>query len=107
MSDSAQLPSETARQSGEGAPTPPKEWPPTDPNDQSPYPYPEVLEDWRWLFDEVPTPRFDPYRGRFVAVFEKRVLGSGDDEPQLRQTVAAEHNLDPDRLVTMFIEGLD
>jgi hypothetical protein len=66
-----------------------------------------VLEDWRWLFDEVPTPRFDPYRGHFVAVFEKRVLGSGDDEPQLRQTVAAEHNIDPDRLVTMFIEGLD
>jgi hypothetical protein len=77
------------------------------PSDDSLYPYPEILADWQWLFSEVATKQFDPYRGHFVAVFEKKILGGGDDEPQLRQAIAAQHNLDPDRLVIMFVEGLD
>jgi hypothetical protein len=78
------------------------------PAEESLYPYPEVLADWEWLFSEIPTERFNPYRGHFVAVFEKKVLGSGDDAIDLRQSVAAEHGLDdPDRLVITFVEGLD
>jgi hypothetical protein len=75
--------------------------------EESLYPYPEILADWQWLFSEVATKQFDPHRGRHVAVFEKKILGSGKDEPQLRQDIAAQHNLDPDRLVIMFVEGLD
>src|SRR5687767_7650264 len=72
------------------------------------YPYPEILADWEWLFREIPTERFDPYRGQFVAVFEKKVLGSGRDALDLRQAVAAQHGLDdPDRLVITFVEGYD
>src|SRR5687767_1657619 len=73
------------------------------PDDESLYPYPEILADWEWLFSEIPTERFDPYRGQFVAVFEKKVLGSGKDALDLRQSVAAKHGLDdPDRLVITF-----
>jgi hypothetical protein len=97
MSDSAQ--------SSEAVQRPGKEWPPADPNDQSPYPYPEVLEDWRWLFDELSAGHLEQYRGQFVAVCDKQVLGSGRDEPLLRQTVAAAHGMDPDRLVTMHLDA--
>ena len=76
-------------------------------NGRSPNPSPEELADWDWLFGEIPTQRFDPYRGRYVAVFEKRVLGSGDHPRRLRQEMAAAHHIAPERLVVAYVEGLE
>jgi hypothetical protein len=76
-------------------------------NGRPPNPSPEELADWDWLFGEIPTQRFDPYRGRYVAVFEKRVLGSGDQPRWLRQEVAAAHRIAPERLVVAYVEGLE
>jgi hypothetical protein len=77
---------------------------PAAPADDGLYPYPEVLEDWSWLFDELKAGRLKPYAGHYVAVFEKRILGSGEDVTQLQRTVAADHHLDPDRLVIMYVD---
>jgi hypothetical protein len=73
------------------------------PAEEELYPYPEILADWQWVYDEYGTGRFEPYLGNFIAVHERQVLGSGPREPELRKAVAAEHHLDPDRLVTMYI----
>ena len=45
------------------------------------------------------------YPDQYVAVFEKRILGSGKDVLRLRRTLAAKHNLDQDRIVISYIEG--
>ena len=88
----------------------PESWVPpeidaTADSEESPYPYPEVLADWRWLFVEVAAGHLEEYRGHFVAVCDQRIIGSGDDEPSLRQKVAVAHQIDPDRVITMFLDG--
>src|SRR4051794_31850551 len=69
------------------------------------YPYPEILDDWNWLFDEYESGRLEPYLGKYVAVFEKKVLGGGDDPEALRQEFGTKLGVDPDRFVVMFIGG--
>jgi hypothetical protein len=74
------------------------------PAEEELYPYPEILADWQWIFDEYGTGRFEPYRGQFIAVYNQQVLGSGPRPSELREAVAAEHHLDPDRLAVTFID---
>jgi hypothetical protein len=80
-------------------------------NGEAPFPVrlpsAEEWEDWDWVLSHMALADFDPYRGKHVAVYQKRVLGSGDHPERLREAVAAEHHVDLNRLVVMYIEGLD
>jgi hypothetical protein len=64
----------------------------------------EVLDDWRWIFQERPAGRFDEYRGQHVAVYRRQILGASRDMELLSQVLAEKHRLDPKRLVFTFIE---
>jgi hypothetical protein len=64
----------------------------------------EVLDDWRWIFQERPAGRFDEYRGQHVAVYRRQILGASRDMELLSQVLAEKHHLDPKRLVFTFIE---
>jgi hypothetical protein len=65
----------------------------------------ELLDEWRWIYQERQTERFDQYRGQHIAVLGKRVWASGSDPELLRDHVALKYQLDPDRLVIAYIDG--
>lgn len=63
----------------------------------------EILNDWRWIFAARERGDFDPYRGQHVAVMDGKILGSGYDPQLLRELLALKHNLDPKRIVTVYV----
>ncbi|MBA4065797.1 MAG: hypothetical protein C0501_19180 [Isosphaera sp.] len=68
----------------------------------------EVLADMRWVDDEFHRSTWDPYVGNYIAVVRKRLLGYGPDYLALREQVAREHNVSPDRLVIRYVDpGID
>jgi hypothetical protein len=76
------------------------------------YPAPtwvEVMPDWKWLHDGMAAGTFDPeyrYGGLCVAVYDRRVVGTGVDWLQLRIDKAREFGVHPERLViTSFPEA--
>jgi hypothetical protein len=71
-----------------------------------PVPIPEdVLDDWRWIYQERETGRFNQYAGQHIAVYRQQVLGAGRDPVLLAQVLAEKHHLDPNRLVMTYIES--
>ena len=69
-------------------------------------PRPEVLEDWKWVYEQMRTGGFERYRGQHIAVAGKKVLASASNPMSLREATAKEHHLDPNRLVLFYVEGL-
>ena len=63
----------------------------------------EILEEWRWIFAARERGDFDSYRGQHVAVMNGKILGSGYDPQLLVELLALKHNLDPKRIVTVFV----
>jgi hypothetical protein len=69
-----------------------------------PHPFEEeIIEDWRWIYEERRRGRFDEFAGQHVAVLDKTVYGSSRDPILLRQYVPEKYNLNPDRLVIFGI----
>ncbi len=64
----------------------------------------EVLEEMSWAILERGEGRFDEYAGKHVAIVNKQVLGSSRDPDLLRQYVAEKHNIDPRRIVIIYID---
>jgi hypothetical protein len=63
----------------------------------------EVMVDWEWLYAECNAGNlFDKY-GKFVAVCEKKVLGTNDDELALRIQMTKEHRRHPERFVITYL----
>jgi hypothetical protein len=70
------------------------------------FPVPEeILDEWRWIHQQRETDLFEPYRGKHVAVYRQQILGASRDPVLLRQYLAEKHHLDPDRLVTFYVEN--
>jgi hypothetical protein len=63
----------------------------------------EILEEWRWIFAARERGDFDSYRGQHVAVMNGKILGSGYDPQLLVELLALKHNLDPKRIVTVYV----
>lgn len=64
---------------------------------------PEVMADWEWLYAECNAGRLFDLYGRFVAVCEKQILGTDDDELALRIRMSREHNRHPERFVISYL----
>lgn len=62
------------------------------------------LADGEWIHTEFNAGRLDEYRGRYVAVVDRKVLGAGADLLVLRDTVAREHGVPPGRIVTDYVD---
>ena len=63
----------------------------------------EQLADAKWFEERWGKPAFEPYRGTCIAVLNGAVVGTGDDELQLRLDVARRCNVNPARLIVEFI----
>jgi hypothetical protein len=55
--------------------------------------------------DPQETNRFDPPADRHVAVLNKKIVGAGRNPRQLRQDIAAQYQVPPERVVITFVEG--
>jgi hypothetical protein len=63
----------------------------------------EVMPDWEWLYAECNSGRLFDLYGKFVAVLDKRILGSDDDELALRIRLSKVHQQHPERFVISFL----
>lgn len=70
-------------------------------------PYPtdaERLPDWNWYFEQRNAGHLTEYAGRFIAVYQKRVVGDGLDPTWLELSLARTHpHINPDRFVIEFV----
>jgi hypothetical protein len=64
----------------------------------------DVLADWRWVFASTHAGQFEQYRGQHIAVVGRRVLASDTDPMRLRQTVAEQYHVHPERIVIDYVE---
>lgn len=63
-----------------------------------------VLGDWRRAYELLEHGTLDLFRGRFVAVLNGELIGNGEDEGQLRSQCAKDKNIDPERVVVMYVD---
>jgi hypothetical protein len=69
------------------------------------FPVPEeILDEWRWIYQERQTDLFVPYGGQHIAVYRQQVLGASRDPLLLRRFLAETHHLDPERLVIFYVD---
>lgn len=64
----------------------------------------EYLADLKWINEQFNLGLFEPYMGNYIAVYRKQLLGFGPDLLALRERVAREHNVSPDRIATDYVE---
>jgi hypothetical protein len=68
-------------------------------------PLPEdVLDEWRWINQGIEEGWFEEFKGKHVAVCDKKVLASSWDPILLRDYVALKYQLNPDRVVIAYID---
>lgn len=60
--------------------------------------------DVAWIDDEYNKGHFADYRGEYIAVVGKRLLGHDKSLQALRETVTRTTGLSPNRIVTSFID---
>lgn len=66
-----------------------------------------IGEDFRAAFRLRDGGQLAPYASEHVAVLRGRIVGHGADPTALRAWVAREFQVHPERIVTVFVEGLD
>jgi len=68
----------------------------------------EYLADRKWVHEQYNLGRWGQYIGNYIAVCRKQLLGTGLNPLTLRERVATEHQLPPDRVVITYIDpGID
>jgi hypothetical protein len=67
----------------------------------------EILSDWKWIDEETNAGRLSEYRGKHFAVVNRRVLGSDTDPLRLRERIAAEYHIHPERVVIDYMDDWD
>lgn len=63
-----------------------------------------ALADEAWMEDQYNLGAFRPFRGEYVAVVEKKLLGHNKSLKKLREEVSKTTGYSIDRIVTIFIE---
>jgi len=64
----------------------------------------EILDDWRWIYEQRANSGFEEYRGKHIVVLDKRVLGASTDPDLLVQYLVLKDKVDPRRLVITYID---
>jgi hypothetical protein len=64
----------------------------------------EILDDWRWVFQGRQEGWLEQYAGRHIAVLNQQVIASDADLRRLRCVLAETHHLDPNRVVTAYVD---
>ena len=63
------------------------------------------LEDWDAYFQLLLSGRLKEYGGRFIALYQGRVVATGDDPEQLRTEQAKKLNVNEGTLVIPFVDN--
>lgn len=64
----------------------------------------EELENWRWIYAERKTDRLRPYGGKWIAVYQKKIVESGRDPEMMRKYVALRDGIDPNKITLAFLD---
>jgi hypothetical protein len=62
-----------------------------------------VMEDWKWIFEQSNRGALRPYLDQTIAVLNRKIIWSGDNSLDLRESLANEHGVDPERIVIFFV----
>lgn len=62
-----------------------------------------ALADENWVNEEYDKGTFDEFRGNYIAVVNKKVLGHGKNPHKLRELVSAETGIRANRIITTLI----
>lgn len=62
------------------------------------------LADLKWVDEQYNLGHWDQYVGNYIAVHKKQLLGFGPNPLTLRERLAREHDLLPNRVVITYIE---
>jgi hypothetical protein len=68
----------------------------------------EVMADWKWLHDGMAAGTFDPeyrYGGLAVAIYDRKVVGTGISWLQLRIDMSRQFGVHPERFVITSVPG--
>ena len=61
------------------------------------------FEDMGWFEDESWNGRWFPFQGKYVAILNKTHVGTDDAPRPLRERVAREHSVEPERVLIEYI----
>jgi diadenosine tetraphosphatase ApaH/serine/threonine PP2A family protein phosphatase len=61
------------------------------------------LDDLGWFEEESWAGRWFPFAGKYVAVLNKAHVDTDDDFTALRERVAREHGVDPERILIQYL----
>jgi hypothetical protein len=64
----------------------------------------DILKDWEWIMSQISTETFKAYSGKYVAVIDRCIVGSGGDAQKRRNEIGHQRGLDPERVAVMFID---
>jgi hypothetical protein len=64
----------------------------------------ELLADMAWTIDEGNAGRWAEYAGDYIAVYHKRLLGNGPRPVELRERVAKQFAVPPDKVAISYVE---
>ena len=80
---------------------------PTDPPDQQYLPdsWAPLLADLRWLDEQYNRGAFEAYRGEFIAVIERTLVGHHPSLPALREQVSRDTGHPVGRIVTSYVDA--
>jgi hypothetical protein len=62
------------------------------------------LADWVAYFNQLASGQLDKFAGRFIVMFQGKVVASGEDPEELRLHMAQQLNVEPGGLVIPFVE---
>lgn len=63
---------------------------------------PEILEDSKWVLEELGRTGFAEYDGNYVTILDKKIVGSGDNETELRKHLVEKYRVSPGRFVVEY-----
>ncbi len=78
--------------------------PPSSVNGDDTFTEEDLMDEWRWLYDEKNRPLLAPHGGRYVAVYRQTILGSARDLELLRLYLSEKYHITPGRIVTKFLD---
>jgi hypothetical protein len=64
----------------------------------------EQFDGWRFIYENWESGIFHPYVDQYVAVYQRKILGSDTHPWHLLTRVAAENGIDPNHIVIAFID---
>jgi hypothetical protein len=71
------------------------------------FPPPDAKAQWAdvaWISEHISTPAFDPYRGRYVAVMDRAVRGTGETQLAAEVNTARGLGVHPARLIVVYVD---